>query len=599
MAEQAGVQKAYGFDVEHARLTFFETLRPYYFSLLIGCALLLFTNLLIAYLPVLINAGVVLIETQQPFRISFAGYTTTLNFFALCGSIIGVAITGALVRTQSRRVLLGLGRSVERDVREELFFHLSTLDDAFFQKHSVGDLMNHLTSDMANIRMMAGFASLHVMNIVFVFIFTVPFLFKIDAALALCALLPFPLIMITTRSISRRMFQATLDYQQQQSKLVSHVQENLLGAHVVRLFHQQHNENERFAKTNQETFDAGIKLARVRVLMQPIMRLMVGLAVGLVLYVGGFAVASGRISVGDFVEINARILQIAWPAMSVGFVMSIVSRGQASLARINQLLCMKPAIVDGNCAVSPIQSVNVTGLSLTNLLTKDSQDGLTFRIKRGELLGIVGPSGSFKSTLLRALCRRVEVADGVIFFDDKDLKTIELASIYAEVAIVSDENFLFHKSIRENICFAKPDASSKDIAEVLALTRLDRDIATFGDGIDTIVGDRGITLSGGQRQRVALARALLAKRSIVILDDALSSVDAETERHIVERLRRYARESILIIATHRMSAVKDAERIVVLEHGRMVDTGTHDALLSTNRLYQQLWGLDQLQGLWT
>jgi ATP-binding cassette subfamily B protein len=520
-----------------------------------------------------------------------------LEFFPLLALVVILALLGAVLRTWSRRVLFDVGRTIERDARQKLFFHLSTLDDAFFRKHPVGDLMNHLSTDMSNIRMVAGFASLNIMNIVFVFIFTVPLLIKIDMLLALCALAPFPLIILSTRGIAKKMFQATIDYQAQLSTLTSHVQENLLGAHVVRIFHQQRQENERFAKTNQEVYVAGVKLARVRVMMQPIMRLTTGLAVGLVLYAGGLAVVSGRISVGDFVEVNARILQLAWPAMSVGFVMSVLSRGRASLSRINYLLSSLPSITDGFHEAHDIRRITVNN----STLKKDGvgpEHQLNFQISRGHMLGVVGPSGSYKSTLLRALSRRLIVPRQTIFFDNQDINQISLNSIYANIAIVPEESFLFHKSIKENICFTNPHASKSAIDEVLALTRLDNDLASFTDGIDTIVGDRGIMLSGGQRQRVALARALIARRPIIIIDDALSSVDGDTERHIVSQLRDYLADSIVIIATHRLSAVKDADHIIVLDGGRMIASGVHRELLESSPLYQQLWGLDQLQGHW-
>lgn len=588
---------AFGFSLTHKRVNFLRALRPYWKSLVWGGLLIFACNLVVAYLPMLINAGVILIEKDQAYELNWPFFHASLDFFPLLAFVVFLAALGAVLRTMSRQVLFDMGRTVERDVRERLFFHLSLLDDSFFARHSVGDLMNHLSSDMANIRMMAGFASVNLLNIVFVFMFTVPLLVKIDPILALCALIPFPLIMLTMRGITKKMFQATIDYQAQLSRLVSHVQENLSGAHVVRLFHQQNQENARFSLTNRATYDTGIKLARVRVLMQPIMRLMVGLAVGIVLLVGGTAVALGRISVGDFVEINARILQLAWPAMSVGFVMSVISRGQASLSRVNELLSYVPAIKDGEKDLPHADTIRVNELKLKH--ETESGDTVSFRLNRGETLGIVGPSGSFKSTLLRAISRRIVVPPQKIFLADTDINNISLASLYNLMTVVPEESFLFHKSIKENICFANPSASTEAINEVLALTRLDQDLTIFPAGLDTVVGDRGITLSGGQRQRVALARALLAKRPIVLLDDALSSVDGDTERHIVHNLQTYLKDSLVIIATHRLSAVKDANQIIVLDKGRVVESGTHRDLLQHGALYQQLWGIDQLQGLWS
>lgn len=588
--------QAFGFGLLGRPLHFLSLLQPYIFSLGLGFFLLLITNVIMVSLPIFINGGVSMIESQNPFIIDLLLIKVSLNhIYTLLGLVILLALTGAVIRTISRKVLFDVGRSVESDVRRKLFFHLSILDDRFFLEHSVGDLMNHLTTDMTNIRMVMGFAALNIMNIIFVFCFTLPMLIKIDSVLTMCALLPFPLVVIATRSITKRLFVATKGYQEQLSRMVDHIQENLLGAHVVRLFHQQDSEALRFKKTNQETYDAGIRLARIRVLMMPMMKLMIGMAVGLVLYAGGRYVAMGRISLGDFVEVNTRILQMAWPAMSVGFVMSIYSRGQASLSRVNFLLSYIPSIKDGTQNVSSIDRIDIHHL----VLKKDQADkkhGIGFSVRTGELLGVVGPSGSFKTSLLRAIYRRDMVPFGTIFFNGFDINDLSLVSIYDHIAVVAQESFLFHKTIRENICFARPDASPEEIDNALNIACLNDDIKEFKDGLETIVGERGMTLSGGQRQRIALARAVLAKKSLLILDDALSSVDVHTERHIVRNLQGSLSNSMVIIATHRLLAIKKADNIIVMQKGAVLESGDHEWLMRNGRFYQQLWGLDRLTG---
>jgi ATP-binding cassette subfamily B multidrug efflux pump len=326
--------------------------------------------------------------------------------------------------------------------------------------------------------------------------------------------------------------------------------------------------------------------------MFPVMRFLVGLSVVLVLYVGGRAILSNSLTLGDFVEINARILQLAWPAMSVGFVMSIYSRGRASLVRINQLLAHKPQIADGAKNLGRVNELSVYGLKLNEDLRDDK--GISFSLKRGQFLGVVGQSGSYKTKLLRTLYRRETTPAGTIFLNGHDINEISLSSIYNQVSVASAETFLFHKTIRENICFLKPHASNDEINVVMKILRLDRDITNFKDGLDTIIGERGITLSGGQRQRIALARILLAKKSINILDDALSAVDAQTERHIVIHLKEYLKDSMLIVASHRLSAILGADHILVLEHGRIAEQGNHRHLVNISPLYQSLWGIDQL-----
>jgi ATP-binding cassette, subfamily B, multidrug efflux pump len=592
MVVRSDAPKAYGFFIHHKNQSFMSLLTPHIGMLLAGSMLLLITNLIVAFLPLLINGGVSLIDTDKPFILSLAFEPI---YFASIGTIIGAiiaaALMGAVLRTLSRMVLFDVGRIIERDLRAKLFFHVSLFDDSFFVTSSVGDVMNHLTTDINNIRMVVGFAILNIVNIVFVFCFTVPLLLKIDVTIACFALLPFPLIALVMSGVTRKMFHRTIEYQEQLSRMISHIQENLLGAQIIRLFHQQKRESERFLATNQKTYEAGVKLARMRILMMPIMRLLVGMAVGLVLYVGGQAVFLGRISLGDFVEMNARILQLAWPAMSVGFVMSVLSRGQASLQRVNNLLAYEPLIKDGKKTITALKKIDVHNLHLV-----PTAEAINFSLQAGQVLGIVGASGSYKTTLLRSLSRRRLIPDGAIFYDGHDINDLTMASIYEQVSVVQQENYLFNDTLVNNLRFARPDATDDEITEVLTLLRLDRDFKGFSNGINTVIGERGVTLSGGQRQRVALARALLKKRPVLILDDALSAVDKDTEHHIVSHLWSYLKGSMVIIATHRLSLCRHADTILVLDKGSIIERGKHEELISSSGLYRSLWDIDRLYG---
>jgi ATP-binding cassette subfamily B multidrug efflux pump len=587
---------SFGKPIEGQRLTLWGLLKPYRRRLVIGFLLLLISNLIFIVLPRLVNGGVGLIEKTQPAVVSMGSLAVPMpNIFILIMTIIGLALFGMVVRTFSRMVIFNIGRTVEGDVRAQLFSQISVMDDAFFVKNNVGDLMNHLTTDVANVRMVAGFVIINVLNIGLMFIFTVPILFGIDFWLALCALLPFPLVILATAGIIRKMFVHTQNYQASLSNLTAHVQENLLGAHVTRLFHRQDEEARRFATTNQKTFDAAMQLGRVRMMMMPVLRLTLGVSVGLVLLAGGYALTSGRISLGDFVEVNARILQLTWPAMSVGFVLSVQSRARASLARINELLAYAPLIIDGPASLEKVSLVNVVGLKYRHEKNLSLQN-ISFSARLGEMIAVVGASGSHKSTLLKALQRRLPVASGMIFLDHHDINDLTLASLNRQISFVSQEPFIFHKTIKENIALMRPEATHAEIEHVVNLVGLNTDVSTFPQGLDTMVGERGITLSGGQRQRLAIARALIANRPILILDDAMSAVDAKTESHIIETLKGMRREKIIIIATHRLSAIKDADRILVLEKGELMESGTHEELINQPSLYQQLWGYFEIKG---
>lgn len=584
---------AFGYSLERGRKKFTNLLRPYLSNLLLGFFLLLLTNLVLISLPILINIGVSIIEKGQASSFDFWFSSITFSsIYMLILAIVSLSIIGAAIRVLSRVVIFDIGRAIERDVRAYVFHRLCTYDDNFFNKRSVGDLMNHLTTDMTNIRLVTGFVALNFFNIIFVFCFTVPLLLRIDMFLAVCAIIPVPLVIASSGLLSNRMFLKTKKYQETLSSMTSHIQENLLGAHLIRLFHQQDSEAKRFYATNKKTYDAGLKLAAIRVLMFPIMRLIMGLSMGLVLLVGGRKVFLGEITLGQFVETNARILQISWPAMSIGFMVSIYSRGQASLSRINELMSYVPKITDGFLKLDSISKIEVRNLDLN----RKSHSNISFSVSSKEMLGIVGSSGSYKTTLLRMLSRNIPTTPGTIFFDETDLLNLELNSVNKNISVVAQETFLFHLSIKDNIKFLRPDASNDELEQVLKIVRLDKDLENFKDGLDTIVGERGLTLSGGQRQRVSLARALLAKRSVIILDDALSAVDAETESHIVKHLRDFVFDSIIIIATHRLSAIRDANSILVLDKGEIVESGNHKKLMKDSKIYQQLWGVEMLKG---
>ena len=341
------MNKRLGKKITKKAISFSGLIWPYWSRLILGAFLLFCSNGIIVLLPTLINVGVSIFESEQSQNVNF-GYSLEITKISSIAFLLTfLAIFGALIWILSRVVIFGVGRSIERDARKILFYQLSIFDDPFFSTHPVGDLMNHLTNDISNIRMVAGFAILNIMNIILIFLFTIPMLFVINTELAFCALVPFPLVIISMSGLSKRLFATSKTYQEKLGEMVSHIQENLLGAHLVRLYHRQTGEEKRFAQKNEQCYKAAIKQAKVRLLLLPLMRLIVGLALALILFIGGRAIILGSISVGDFVEINARILQLTWPAISIGFVMSMYSRGKASIERVNKLLTYKPGIVDG------------------------------------------------------------------------------------------------------------------------------------------------------------------------------------------------------------------------------------------------------------
>lgn len=577
-------------------LTFWGLYKNYKTQLIVGFFWLLATASISLLLPRLINLGVSLIEQQTAVSISLDMFELRLDdVWTLVQVIVFLALVGGVVRTMSRKVLLGIGRSIENDVRKSLFYHLSTLSSSFYRRFSVGDLLSHITNDSTNIRLATGFAVLNTLNISIIFVGTVPILYSIDPIVATFALLPFPLVMLVARLLSGQMFGRTKVYQEALSSLTSHVQENLNAIQVVKVFGQESKEESKFAKKNDSTFKSAMRLATIRIALFPLMRLMGGLGAALTLFVGGRAVAKGTLTLGEFVEINTRLVQLAWPAVSLGFIITMYHRGRASLERINKIIAERPDIVDGDYEGSTNAYIAAKGLSVKVDGGQTLVCGLDFELKKGQVLGVVGPSGAGKTSLVRAIMRQAKISPGQLLFGGQDALSWHLQSLFTQVALVPSEPFLFSMSLRDNIIFANPNLDDKELLQVVDAVGLTPDIDRFPDGLETIVGERGVTLSGGQRQRVALARAIVAHPQILVLDDSLSAVDVQTEKKITNALKKNEFVKTLVIVSHRLSALTHASEILVLDKGAIVERGTHEELMQHGKLYRALWGLEQLE----
>ena len=560
-----------------------------------GTFLLILSVLINLVLPRLTSGGVQLIEANEAFEWNFLGnwQVKVTTLWPIVFLMMGLAVLYAITRTLSRTYLFNVGREVERDIRRTIFWHLCTLSPNFYKKHNVGDLMSRLTNDIGNIRLAAGFGLLNGLNILIIFVGTLPVLYSIDWRVATAALSAFPLVMITAKMVSGRMFRVTQAYQESLSTLTTHVQENLSGIPLIKAFHQEKSEVKRFESPNAAVFQAGLEQSKIRVIMFPLTRAMAGLAVVMTLYVGGYGVVHGWINVGDFVEINLRLGQLAWPAISMGFIIAIHQRGKASLMRLQELLDEQPIIVDGHHEAAIIERVDVENLSFRQE-TRAIED-ISFHLSKGQTLGIAGPRGSGKSTLIGALTRQLAISQGHIRYNNVDAADWKLESLFKRIALVSQEPILFSATIRENIAFGRPEATDAELEELISQVGLEKDIKLLPDGIHTMIGERGVMLSGGQRQRVAIARAICTRADLIILDDALSAVDAETEQHILQSLRTIDFEPMLIIASHRLSAIAQAEEILVLDEGKIVERGKHAILLAKNDLYAALWGREKLE----
>lgn len=573
-----------------------ELFRPQAPAMWRGFGWLVLTNLCALTVPRLVSIGVDLVEGRA---VSWP-LPVAPGLEVVVAGIVLLTIVGAVVRTLSRVVLFNAGRDVEQDLRRRLFGHLGCQSSTFYGRQSIGDLMSRMTNDLTNIRLLSGFALLNALNGLLIVGLTLPVLITIDPIVSLIALTPFPLVIVLSQVVSKRMFQRTRENQDAIGRLSSVVQESLAGQMVVRALSQEDAVVARFVQRSDDVYASSIRLARIRIIMGPLMGLMGSASIGLALWAGGAAVVAGRVTIGDVVEINTRILQLTWPMIAIGFTLSVWQRGKASLVRINEVLDARPDVVDGphqRAAPRLEGRIEVEALGLERgTPPRRVLDDVRLVVAPGAFVGVVGRNGSGKSLLLKAVARQLDADHGVVAVDGVDVRQWDLGALRTApggIGVVPEDGFLFSSTLRENLIFGATEVDDDEVERVVDLVDLRRDVQRMPEGLATVVGERGVTLSGGQRQRVALGRALLAKPAILLLDDSLSAVDVETEQHIIASLRAInaaGNRPTVVMVSHRLSVLRGADAIVGLESGRVVERGTHDELLERGGLYATLWG---------
>ena len=516
------------------------------------------------------------------------------------GLLVAISLTKGVFLYAQRWILIGISREIEFDIRNDLFRHLEKQDSGFYQRYRTGDVMARMTNDLNAVRMLLGPALMYSANTVFFTVFALYFLLHLSPWLTLVALAPMPLASILVQYLGHRIHDRFERIQASFSEISSQAQENYSGARLIRAFAREESQIGLFERLNRQYIARSLRLVQLMGMLWPTLEFILGISMVITLLAGGHLVIAHRITVGDFVEFNTYMILLIWPILAVGWVINLFQRGTASVQRIDELLKAEPAIDDSAAdAAIPADAVLRGEIELRHLNfsygdTEVLRD-ISLHIPAGTSLAIVGPTGSGKSTLVNLITRLFEAPKGALLIDGRPVRDYPLAVLRRNIGMVPQETFLFSETIRENLTFGAPHASEEEMLEATQAAHIRREFEEFPQGFETMVGERGVTLSGGQKQRSAIARALLRRPAILILDDALASVDTYTEERILGGLRGYTSASTTILISHRVSTVRSADRIAVLDHGSIVELGKHDELLALDGYYAGLFQKQQLE----
>jgi ATP-binding cassette subfamily B protein len=517
--------------------------------------------------------------------------------------LLAVAGAKAIFQFLTRWILIGISREIEFDLRNDLFQHLESLSYSYYQRTRTGDIMARATNDLNAVRMLLGPAIMYSANTVVFTAGALAFMLSISPKLTLYAFLPLPIVSITIQYFGKRIHERFERIQAMFSEISARAQENFSGARVIRAYVQEEPEIAGFEASNREYIARSLKLVRLMGMLWPTLETMLGFAIVLVLWLGGKEVLQGRINVGDFVAFNTYMVQLTWPIIALGWVINIFQRGTASMARINEILVEKQEIADGpevKIAGGGARATGIEGeIEFRNLNFayngKPVLHDVNLRIPAGSSLAIVGPTGSGKTTLVSLIPRIYDAAAESVLIDGRPVRDYGLEFLRANIGFIPQETFLFSESVRENIAFGKADATDAEVQSAAEAASIAEDIEGFPEKYRTLVGERGITLSGGQKQRTAIARAIIRNPRILVLDDALSSVDTHTEDKILNHLREVMQGRTTIFISHRVSTVRNADMIAVLHTGRVVELGTHAELIERNGYYTDLYNKQLLE----
>ena len=573
----------------------FQIILPYFrknrWAIAGGIACLIIVDFLQLVIPRVIKWAV---DDLTAFSVTPAGLLIYAAY------LLGIALAMGGFRYLWRRCLIGMSRDVEEGLRNQLFSHLQTLSAAYFDQTKTGDLMAHATNDIQNIRMGVGMGMVALTDSVIMGAAAIGFMVYIHLQLTLYVLIPMPLIVFGTRFFSKKMHLRYQDVQAAFSDLTEAVRERFAGIRIVKAHHTEPSETAQVEAVSKEYIRQNIRLVKITSSLFPMMIFFSNISLVLILFLGGRRTILADITPGDFVAFISYLGLLTWPMMAMGWVANLIQRGKASLDRIRRILEKHPDVMDR-------RTVTPFGRSLTGALEfrhvrfsysrqiQPALDQIHFRLMPGQVLGIAGHPGSGKSTLLNLIPRLYDVSEGQITLNEMDIRDIPLTDLRRQIALMPQEPFLFAGTIRDNIAFGDPGLSESDILHATQRAALYETIQSFPHGLDTVVGEKGVILSGGQKQRIALARCLIQSPTLLILDDPISQVDTETGNTILRTLRSSAGTCMLIIVSHRLSALKSADLILVLDHGRVRESGTHSRLMMSDTYYARTLRLQEIE----
>ncbi|GAL64041.1 ABC transporter ATP-binding protein [Algibacter lectus] len=559
-------------------------------NLLIGIFITIIARMFLLFTPRYVKKIFIVIEKYFNEEIPIEAFKAELLEAILF--IIGAAIIGGILTFFMRQYIINVSRYIEFDLKNEIYEQYQKLSLNFYKKNRTGDLMNRISEDVGRVRMYAGPAIMYSINTVTLFVIALIYMFEESPSLALYTIIPLPILSIVIYKLSKEIHRRSTIVQEYLSKLSTFTQESFSGISVIKAYGIEPQTSANFSTLAAESKEKQIDLARVQAWFFPMMLLLIGVSNLIVIYIGGMQYINGEIeSIGTIAEFIIYVNLLTWPVATVGWVTSIIQQAEASQKRINEFLRIEPEIkntVETDTEITgDIEFKNVTFTYDDTNIT--ALKNINFHVKEGETLAIIGKTGSGKSTILDLIGRLYDIDEGSIIINKQEIDQVNLSNLRDSIGYVPQEAFLFSDSLKNNIKFGKEDATDEEVIEAAKNAQVHKNIIKFNQGYDTVLGERGITLSGGQKQRVSIARAIIKLPKILLFDDCLSAVDTETEEKILKNLNKITKGKTTIIVSHRVSSAKNANKIIVLEDGEIVQQGTHDTLIDIDGYYKHLY----------